>query len=693
LGDENMKLRSKTLVLSGVIIVAMVLILLVISQFVFLNTYSDFENRYSQHVMKDEMNQFNQTISSMNQTANDWAHWDDAYSFVSGNNPSFITNNLPSSIFSRLHMNLIMFVDDNGKIVYGKAYDLQTNQSMNLPQNFTSFTNDSSILQHNNLEGLSGILNLPEGALLLISKPILNSHEQGPVKGTLIMGRYLTREELTSFVNIPNSTLSVSGYNNASNAPDLIQAQNSLSYNNTTVQILGPNSVAAYILLKDIYGNPALILKSEMARTLYNSYLNTVLYFIVSIILVGLLFMGLVLYYLDRNVLNRLDKIISDILDIGKKGDLKRRIKVSGDDELSDLASSINNTFHALQKSEKLLEDSEEKYRSIFENTGTAMIITDENMNITLTNRTFQNILNQKGDQIEGKLNWIEMLVPDDREKIKNYHKIDEKKDVNSAIVPKTYEVQSMIKGDLRDFFATFEFIPGTKSSLISLIDITDRKRAEGLLNTSLKEKELLLREIHHRVKNSLQIISSLLSLQASEFDDNLIIEKYKESENRIHTIALIHENLYQSTDISNIDFKNYLEILIDDIMYSYKVDREMIKTVLDLNDYELGIETAIPVGLIINELVSNALKHAFKSGEKGEIKIVLEKYDDTYTLTVQDNGIGLPDDIHPENTKSLGLMLVNALVTQLEGKMSFEVKNGTSFKIIFKELEYRDRI
>ena len=86
----------------------------------------------------------------MNQTANDWAHWDDAYSFVSGNNPSFITNNLPSSIFSRLHLNIIMFVDDNGKIVYGKAYDLQTNKSINLPQNFTSFTNDSAILQHNN---------------------------------------------------------------------------------------------------------------------------------------------------------------------------------------------------------------------------------------------------------------------------------------------------------------------------------------------------------------------------------------------------------------------------------------------------------------------------------------------------------------------------------------------------------------
>jgi len=688
-----MKLRSKTLVLSGAIIVAMVLILLVISQSIFLNTYSDFENRYSQHVLKDELTQLNHTISSMNQTANDWAHWDDSYSFVSGNNPGFINNNLPSNIFPRLHLNIIMFVDNNGKIVYGKAYNLQTNQSMNLPGNLTNLTVDNPILQHSNLEGMNGVLGLPEGSLIVISKPMLDSHEKGPIKGTLIMGRYLTPEELKSFVNIPNSSLTIGEYNNTNNPPDIVKAQNSLLYNNTIVQVLGSNSVAAYFLVRDIYGNPAFILKSEMARTLYNSYFNVVFYLIVSIILVGLFFMGLVLYYLDRNVLNRLDRLIGDIMDIGIKGDLKRNVKVSGNDELSDLAFSINNTFQALHKSEKKLEDSEEKYRSIFENTGTAMIIADENMLITLANRTFKNILNKEGCEIEGKLNWIEMIVPDEREKIKVCHKIDRKKDVNSAIIPKTYEVEIMVNGDLKVFFATFEFIPGTKNSLISLIDITELKRTESLLKTSLKEKELLLREIHHRVKNSLQIISSLLSLQASEFDDNLIIEKYKESENRIHTIALIHENLYQSTDISNIDFKNYLEILIEDIMYSYNVNRDMIKTILDIKDYKLGIETAIPLGLIINELVSNAIKHAFKHCETGEIRIVLNKQEDNYILTIKDNGIGLSEDIQPENSKSLGFMLVNALVTQLEGKISVEIKKGTSFIIMFKELEYQNRI
>lgn len=254
-----MKLRSKTLILSGAIIVAMVLILLVISQLIFLNTYSDFENRYSQHVLKDELNH---SISSMNQTANDWAHWDDSYSFVSGNNPGFVNNNLPSNIFPRLHLNIIMFVDNNGKIVYGKAYNLQTNQSMDLPGNFTNFTANNPILQHSNLEGMNGILNLPEGALIVISKPMLNSYEKGPVKGTLIMGRYLTPEELEGFVNIPNSTLSIGVYN-INNSADIVKAQNTLSDNNISVQVLGSNSVAAYFLVKDIYGNPAFILKSE----------------------------------------------------------------------------------------------------------------------------------------------------------------------------------------------------------------------------------------------------------------------------------------------------------------------------------------------------------------------------------------------------------------------------------------------
>jgi PAS domain S-box-containing protein len=639
------------------------------------------------------MSDFNNSLFAMNQTTQDWAQWDDAYTFVSGNNPNFVKNDILSNTYTRLDINLIIFVNNNGKIMYGKAYDLKTNQYTSLPTNLTSFTNNSPLLVHDNQTGLSGVLNLPEGPMMITTQPIVNGHGQGPVKGTLIMGRYINTDYLTSLINIPNGTLSVSSYSSSNQSTDVNKIFPTLSQTSpSNILRLGPNSIAAYRLINDIYGNPAIILKSQMPRTLYNTYINTVHYFIITIVLLGMFFAGLIIYSLDKSVLNRLDKIMGEIKDIGKKGDLKRRITVNGNDELSDLASSMNNTIHALQKSERNLEDSEKNYRSIFENTGTAMLIADEDMTISLVNKTFENILKQNKEDIEGKQNWINMLVPADQEKIGNIHKTHENGNL-LTIIPKTYETQATIHGNTKDFFATFDFIPGTRKSLISLIDITDRKRAEGMLTTSLKEKELLLREIHHRVKNSLQLISSLLTLQASEIDDKEITARYKESENRIHTIALIHESLYQSTNISNINFGDYVEVLVEDIMNSFEVSTNKIKTTLELENYNLGIETAIPLGLIINELVSNSLKHAFNGYDNGEIKIILEKKDETYTLTVEDNGIGLPGGFKFEETSSLGILLINSLVNQLEGELDVEVNGGTLVIINFRELTYRERM
>ena len=157
----------------------------------------------------------------MNQTAQDWAQWDDAYSFVSGNNPSFETNNLPPNIFTRLNLNLIIFVNNDGKIIYGKAYDLQKNQYKNLPQNLSIFTSTSPLLQHDDLNGMNGVLNLPEGPMIIITRPIVTSHEQGPIKGTLIMGRYITPQALNTLINIPNSTMTVSGYNDTNKPFDI----------------------------------------------------------------------------------------------------------------------------------------------------------------------------------------------------------------------------------------------------------------------------------------------------------------------------------------------------------------------------------------------------------------------------------------------------------------------------------------
>jgi Signal transduction histidine kinase len=189
-----------------------------------------------------------------------------------------------------------------------------------------------------------------------------------------------------------------------------------------------------------------------------------------------------------------------------------------------------------------------------------------------------------------------------------------------------------------------------------------------------------------------LQIISTLLSLQSSNIEDQGVIDLYRESQNRILSIALIHENLYQSEDLTNINFASYLKNLIDDLFHSYGVDPDKIQITMEIKDVKMGIETAIPGGLIINELISNTLKHAFPMG-KGEIYLELTVKDNgKYKLTVRDDGEPFPDNFKLDDTKTLGMKLISNLVNQLDGEITLD-KTNKEFKIEFEELKYKERI
>ena len=215
--------------------------------------------------------------------------------------------------------------------------------------------------------------------------------------------------------------------------------------------------------------------------------------------------------------------------------------------------------------------------------------------------------------------------------------------------------------------------------------EIAERRRVEQRMMSSLQEKEVLLKEIHHRVKNNLQIISSLLSLQSEKIGSENPAKTFQESQDRIRSMALVHEKLYQARDISHVDFAEYVRSLTAYLSRSY-VTRSGIEVVIDIEGVSLGIDTAIPCGLIINELVSNSLKYAFKDDRTGVVHVSLSKRDDTYTLIVSDNGTGLPPEIDFRNTFSLGLQLVNTLVSQLEGTIEQFGDSGTTFRMIFRE-------
>jgi two-component sensor histidine kinase len=219
-------------------------------------------------------------------------------------------------------------------------------------------------------------------------------------------------------------------------------------------------------------------------------------------------------------------------------------------------------------------------------------------------------------------------------------------------------------------------------------IELVERERAEAQIKDSLQEKEVLLQEIHHRVKNNLQVISSLLDLQSEYMEDERSIEMLRESRNRVRSMALIHESLYHSEDLAQIDFAEYIQVLSSNLLSSYAIQAADIQLQTNVSDIALTVDTAIPCGLVINELVSNAMKYAFPEGRKGEINIDLHKdVEGPFVLVVQDNGVGFPAEADFRQTSTLGLRLVNTLVKQLRGTIELERQDGTRFEITFTPL------
>jgi PAS domain S-box-containing protein len=218
-----------------------------------------------------------------------------------------------------------------------------------------------------------------------------------------------------------------------------------------------------------------------------------------------------------------------------------------------------------------------------------------------------------------------------------------------------------------------------------SAMDITERRRIEEHLRASLGEKEVLLKEIHHRVKNNLAVVSSLLNMQERETANEEARQVLKESQNRVRSMALVHEKLYQSADLSRVDFGDYLRHLVAFLLRSFRSPEREINTEVVASDVCFSIETAIPCGLMVNELVSNSFKHAFGGRDHGSVQVMVKSIGDEYVLTVADNGIGMPGGYSPDSTKSLGLELVASLTRQLDGVLEITSNGGVTVNIRFR--------
>lgn len=346
---------------------------------------------------------------------------------------------------------------------------------------------------------------------------------------------------------------------------------------------------------------------------------------------------------------------------------------------LGTLLSDLDKKLKALQS----IKEDEEKLRGFFNSDVVGTLFCDIDGTIREANDLFLNIIGYNRDDLQaGFINWNN-LTP------KEYSSLDQEKikeaEQRGSCIP--YEKQYIHKnGQLVWVLVGFVIIGEKRQDILAFVlDITERKNAESQIQKNLKEKEVMLREIHHRVKNNMNIITSLLNLQAMQIPENVIAaDIFRESINRIQSMAMIHERLYRSQDFSSIFMRDYIQKLVFDLQHLYDTFGN-IKVVFDIKDISLDINSAIPMGLILNELVTNAFKHAFPDRVNGALEIIFTSVDkDHYSLFVRDDGIGLPEHIDISTTKSLGLQLIHILSLQLNGSLTITRENGTTFNVCF---------
>jgi len=333
------------------------------------------------------------------------------------------------------------------------------------------------------------------------------------------------------------------------------------------------------------------------------------------------------------------------------------------------------------------LQESERRFRKLLEDVQLVAVNLDDHAHITFANKYFLNMTGWSHEEVLGRV-WHELFVID---QAGTERPEDFRQRLLKGNIPTHYETDIPTqRGDRRLIAWTVTLthnIEGKVSGISGIgEDITERKHTEQRLAASLLEKEVLLKEVYHRVKNNLQTVSSLLSLQAASIKDPAMREVFLENQQRVRSMALIHEKLYKSKTLANIDFREYLDGLATSLFRTYKLSGDVSLRV-NVTDVALDIDTSITCGLLVNELLSNSLKHAFPGGRSGEISITMHPANQgEYALVFTDTGVGMPEGYDANQTSSLGMSLINNLVRQLGGRLAMTSNGGTRFEIAFPE-------
>ena len=681
-----MILRNKSLIVIGFTLLCLILFFLSASSTIMTGGFLQIEQQQVIRNVDRAAMSISDDISGLNGEIEDWALWDDTYEFIDNADPDYIEKNIPDTTFIEIKLNLILYVNSSGGIVYGKAFDIQNRTELPIPQSFQDISPGSIFLrQIDEKSSLKGLILMPQGPMLIVSRPIMDTERKKPIRGSLIWGRYLNDKEIERIAKINQISLVVHRLDKGHQPDNLAAIQSRLSDENPFVTVpIDEDSITGYTIFKDIYGTPALLMEVMLPRDIYKQSKLAERYLFISLIIVGIIIGVLSLLLFEEFVLSRLYLLSSDIHRIGESGELSDRVTTQGKDELSSVANAINKMLEALERSqeekriveeelvkhrnhlEELVEErtselkrsseqlknSEEKYRSLVESTEDSIYMVDRDCRYLF--------INNKHIKRLGIEDYRDRMYNEFHSQEASKRFIECVNDVFETGEPRHVEYEY----NGRWFNQTLSPVKNETGNVTTVTvvssDITGRKKAEEIRidNERLayinKAKSDFLSSMSHELRTPLNAIigfSELLQKKGKgTFNDKM--EHYVDI---IITSSKFLLNLINDIlDLSKIE-AGKIELVYDKMPLHATLYETLllIKEKADLHNILIEKEFDPRLSLIdadtqrfkqvVFNLLSNAVKFSAKEG--GIIKISTTKEGDMAKISFSDTGIGIKEE------------------------------------------------
>ena len=658
-----MTIRNKMLLIIGVSLLCLAGLVYATSRVTFMRGLEEIEKRNTSQHVEQVLAAFSNLLTNLEISTADWAEWDDTYDFIENENEQYIKSNLGDGTFISLRINLVLFINTSGHIVFGKAFDLQNEGEIQTPPDLLGHISDNSIIlsKDGTQNYTSGIVLLNDGPLIIAAQPILTSESEGPARGTLIFARYLDSETVDYLSQLVLSPITIRPVYDAT-YPDFREALSSLSPEKPIfVKPLSKQYISGYSLIKDIYGKPSLVLRVDVPRDVSQLGQTTTSYYILSILGVGILVSGLAMLMAQKQIFSRFSRLITGINRIANSGDTSARISVGGKDEMSLIAGTVNGMLATIDEATAKIRESEERYRDLFENATDLIQSVTTDGRFIYVNEAWRKTLGYSEEEV-ANLSLRDIIHAD---YMPLYKEIAQKvilepvDNVEAGFVTKD-GTKIIVEGNISCRFKGGELV-----SIRGIFrNITERKQAEEKLQLLYEQEKEIRQKLEEETQKRIEFTRALVHelktpitpvLAATE----LLLEEVKDERTMrlVQTIDRSAANLNRRIDELMDLIRGETDMLklnlesVDAVSLLREIGYQMMPVALrDGHSLIVELPTSNPVVLAdrdrLRQILMNLLNNAFKFTPSGG-QITLEARQDGANLVVEvrDTGPGISDE------------------------------------------------